>query len=85
VADAVREFVVYSRRGCHLCEIMLEELEPLCRGRARIQVRDIDTREEWIKSFGKVVPVLYSGEEEICRFHLERQAVLDEMSRDESS
>jgi hypothetical protein len=32
-----------------------------------------------------VVPVLYSGEEEICRFHLERQAVLDEMSRDESS
>lgn len=80
VADAVHEFVVYSRRGCHLCEIMLEELEPLCRGRARVQVRDIDTREEWKESFGEMVPVLYSGEEEICRFHLERQAVLNALS-----
>ena len=60
---------------------MLEELEPLCRGRARVQVRDIDTREEWKEGFGEMVPVLYSGEDEICRFRLERQAVLDVLSR----
>lgn len=81
VPDSEPEFVVYSRRGCHLCEILLEELEPLCRGRARIEVRDIDTRADWVDSFGQLVPIVFFGDEEVCRFHLQRQAVLNLLSR----
>ena len=72
----VREFLVYSRRGCHLCEELLEELEPLCRGRATISVRDVDTRDEWVEAYGEAVPVLVTEEREICRYHLDREAVL---------
>ena len=53
----------YSRKGCHLCEVMLEELLPLIRGRADIEMRDIDTRDEWRKKYDIRIPVIeYEGE-----------------------
>ena len=73
----MHEFVVYSRRGCHLCEEMLELLEPLCRGKASISVRDVDTNPEWLEAYGLLVPVLYLGEKEVCRYQLDRQQVID--------
>jgi hypothetical protein len=72
----VQEFIVYSRRGCHLCEELLEQLEPLCRGRAAILVRDVDTRPEWADAHGNYVPVLCLDGREICRYTLDSQAVL---------
>ena len=72
----MREFVVYSRRGCHLCEEMLEQLEPLCRGSAALLVRDVDTSPEWTDAYGLHVPVLMVDGEEICRYQLDRSAVL---------
>jgi hypothetical protein len=71
----VREMVVYSRRGCHLCEVMLEQLEPMCRGRAQLSVRDVDTRPEWAVSYGEKVPVLCCDNEELCHFELDRSRV----------
>lgn len=53
----------YSREGCHLCEVMLEELLPLIRGRADIQMRDIDTVDEWREKYDIRIPVIeYDGE-----------------------
>jgi hypothetical protein len=72
----VREFVVYSRRGCHLCEAMLEQLEPLCRGRAALVVQDVDTRQEWADAYGLYVPVLEADGKEICRYELDKAAVV---------
>ena len=72
----VREFIVYSRRGCHLCDEMLEALEPLCRGRASLTVSDVDTKPEWQDAFGELVPVLYVDGEEICHYTLDRERVL---------
>ena len=69
------ELIVYSRRGCHLCEQMLGELEPLARERASITVRDVDDRPEWQAAYGHRVPVLYFDDEEICEFFLDRDAV----------
>lgn len=69
----MRELVVYSRRGCHLCEIMLEQLEPLCRGRAIIKVRDVDTNSEWATVYGEKVPVLSCDGNEICHFELDTE------------
>ena len=53
----------YSHKGCHLCEVMLEELLPLIRGRADIEMRDIDTVVEWREKYDIRIPVIeYDGE-----------------------
>jgi len=72
----VRELVVYSRRGCHLCEEMLEELEPLCRGRASLSVCDVDSRQEWADAYGLHVPVLFVDGIEVSRYQLDRKTVV---------
>jgi len=75
-----QEFIVYSRRGCHLCDEMLEELEPLLRGRAGLRVEDVDTNPEWVELYGLLVPVLYYAGTEVCRYQLDRSAVLQLLS-----
>ncbi|MBT5891290.1 MAG: glutaredoxin family protein [Chromatiales bacterium] len=72
--------IVYSRRGCHLCEEMLEELEPLVRGRAQVRVNDVDTNPEWVELYGLLVPVLYYSGSEVCRYRLDRKALLKLLS-----
>ena len=69
------ELVVYSRRGCHLCDDLLLELEPLCAGKANIVVRDVDTSDQWAAAYGAAVPVLMANGREICRYHLDREAI----------
>lgn len=71
---------VFSRRGCHLCEQLLGELEPLVRGRATISVFDIDDRPEWQANYGERVPVVCCDGEEICQYNLDRRAVLDKIA-----
>jgi len=53
------ELIVYSRRGCHLCDLLLEELEPLVRDRARIAVRDVDENPDWLAAYGERVPAAH--------------------------
>jgi hypothetical protein len=72
----MREFVVFSRRGCHLCEEMLEQLEPLCRGRATITVKDIESREEWFDAYAILIPVLVVDGAEVCHYQLNTEKVL---------
>jgi hypothetical protein len=71
---------VYSRRGCHLCEELLEELEPLVRGRAAVRVEDVDTQPEWVELYGLLVPVVYYAGSEVCRYQLDRSAILQLLS-----
>jgi hypothetical protein len=70
------DLVVYSRRGCHLCELMLEELVPLCRDRATVRVLDVDSRDDWRQAYGNRIPVLCSGDREVSVAHLDRDALL---------
>jgi hypothetical protein len=65
----------YSRAGCHLCEIMLEELLPLIRGRASIDICDIDSRQEWREKYGARVPVLEYEGQLISGYPLDYRAV----------
>jgi len=75
-------FEVYSRRGCHLCELLLGELESLVRGRAQIRVHDVDDRAEWQDAYGLRVPVVCCDGDEICQYNLDRRAVLERISSD---
>jgi len=66
---------VFSRQGCHLCEVLIEELLPLLRGRFELVVHDIDTREDWQKAYDTRIPVVEYDGEVICQYHLDRQAL----------
>jgi hypothetical protein len=73
-------FTVYSRRGCHLCELLLEELETLARGCATLRVVDIDGDEALRASYGERVPVVCCDGDEICQYNLDRRAVLERLA-----
>ena len=65
----------YTRTGCHLCEIMLEELLPLVRGKAEIQVRDIDSAPKWREKYDIRVPVAEVRGQVLSEYPLDREAI----------
>ncbi|MDH4054649.1 MAG: glutaredoxin family protein [Gammaproteobacteria bacterium] len=65
----------YSRPGCHLCEVMLEELLPLIRGRANIEICDIDSRQEWREKYGTRIPVIEYADQLVSGYPLDYGAV----------
>ena len=69
------EIDVFSRRGCHLCEVLIEELLPLVKGRAAVSVHDVDTRSEWAAEYGDRVPVVELGGRMLCQYRLDAEAV----------
>ena len=67
------EIIVYSRRGCHLCEDLIEELLRLVRPYGvGLRVLDVDTRADWKESFGLRVPVVMADGEELFCLRLDR-------------
>ena len=69
------ELDVYSRRGCHLCEVLIEQLLDAVRGRAEVVVHDIDSREDWRAAYDVRVPVVECGGEFVCEYQLDRDAL----------
>jgi glutaredoxin-like protein DUF836 len=85
-ADLMRKSLrIYSRPGCHLCEQMVEELQPLVRGRMQIEVVDIDTRTDWQDMYGARIPVLECNKEIICQYTLDVAAVKRILAQQASS
>lgn len=66
---------VYSRRGCHLCDVLVEELLPLVRGRFAVEVRDIDSRDDWKQRFDVRIPVVEFDGEVVCQYRLDRPSI----------
>ena len=66
---------VYSRRGCHLCEVLIEDLQPLLGGLAELEIRDIDANPEWHERFWQDIPVVEFEGRVICRHFLDREAI----------
>ncbi len=64
---------VYSRPGCHLCEDMVAELEPLVTGRAEVEVVDISDDGELTAKYGLSIPVLEAEGQELSRYRLDRE------------
>ena len=72
---------VYSRRGCHLCEVLIEELLELVGNRARVDVHDIDSRDDWLEAYNVRIPVVEIDGEFICQFRLDRDGVIRALDR----
>lgn len=66
---------VYSRQGCHLCEVLIEELLPLIEGRLELEVRDIDTNPDWHEQYWEDIPVVEYEGQPVCRHFLDRDAI----------
>lgn len=72
---------VFSRRGCHLCELLIEELLPLVGDRLDVQICDIDSREDWRALYDTAVPVVKYDGEVISQYHLDREAIAGILSK----
>lgn len=66
---------VYSRKGCHLCEVLIEELLPLIDGKLELEVRDIDTNPDWKGRWVADIPVVEYQGEVVCMHFLDREAI----------
>ena len=66
---------VYSRRGCHLCEILVEEMLPLLHGKIDVELRDIDTNEDWREAYDIRIPVVEFEGRVICQYRLDRAKI----------
>ena len=66
---------VYSRQGCHLCEVLIEELLPLVEGKLELEIRDIDSNAKWRERWYADIPVVEYAGEVICRHFLDRDAI----------
>jgi len=73
-------FEVYSREGCHLCEILIEELLTLLHGRAEVRVHDIESRADWRQAYDTRVPVVELDGAVLCEYSLDRDRVLTALS-----
>jgi len=78
-------FHLYSRRGCHLCEVMIEQLLVLLRGQVPLEIHDIDQNPEWLRKYGVSVPVLELEGRVVCAARLDEvavAAVLEKLAND---
>jgi len=66
---------VYSRRGCHLCEVLVDEILPLLQGKIDVQVRDIDTNEAWQNAYDVRIPVVEYEGQVLCEAHLDKAKI----------
>ena len=75
---------VYSRPECHLCDELIAELLPLVRGRARVDIVDIDEDEALHARYFLEIPVVKDGDSELCRYHLDRDRILQHLARSDA-
>jgi thioredoxin reductase (NADPH) len=76
VSDRDRVFTVVGRRWCHLCDDMVERLQPIAdEFGCEIEVLDVDEDEALEERWGLLVPVLLAGEDELCHYRLDVAAV----------
>ena len=52
------QLILYSKPGCHLCEGLLEKLEQVKDIKFDLEVRNINTREDWFAAYQYSIPVL---------------------------
>lgn len=74
--DGLAKIEVYSRPGCHLCEVLVEQLLPLIRGQLELQICNIDTESDWQRRYALRIPVVVFDGREICQFTLDKDAIV---------
>src|ERR1700722_8308253 len=72
-----RTVVVYSRKGCHLCEVVKESLSKLSRrGGFTWQEVDVDSDTELRRQFNDEVPVVFIDGRKAFKYRMDEQEFL---------
>ncbi len=78
---AAPEVILYSRNGCHLCEVVKESLQRLAR-RAAFTWRevDIDQDEELRQKYNDEVPVVFINGRKAFKYHMDEREFLKKLA-----
>jgi len=74
---ALHTVIVYSRKGCHLCDVVKESLAKLSRhgGFTWTEV-DVDTDPELLRLYNDEVPVVFIDGRKAFKYHMNEQEFL---------
>ena len=72
---------VYSRAGCHLCRRAEAEVVRLARGRADVEIVDIDTDPGLVDRYTVRVPVVAVDGEEVAELEVDPVALRSALRR----
>lgn len=76
-----REVIVYSRKGCHLCEIVKESLVKLHkRGGFTWREIDVDSDAEIRRQYTDEVPVVFINGRKAFKYRMDEQEFLRKLS-----
>ena len=76
-----RQVVVYSRKGCHLCEIVKETLVKLHRrGGFTWREVDVDSDEQLRRQFSDEVPVVFIDGHKAFKYRLDENEFLRKLA-----
>jgi len=79
--SGLREVVVYSRKGCHLCEIVKETLSKLeRRGLFAWREVDVDTDDELRRKFTDEVPVVFIDGRKAFKYRMDEHEFLRKLA-----
>ena len=53
------DLILYTKSGCHLCEGLQEKLEQITSFEVQLELRDINSNENWFNLYQYEVPVLF--------------------------
>jgi len=73
--------IVYSRKGCHLCEIVKEKLDKLQRrGGFTWQEIDVDSDDGLRRQFTDEVPVVFIDGRKAFKYHMDEHEFLRKLA-----
>jgi glutaredoxin len=76
------QVIVYSRKGCHLCEIVKESLSKLQkRGGFTWHEIDVDSDTESRRLYSDEVPVVFINGRKAFKYHMDEQEFLQRLAR----
>jgi glutaredoxin len=68
----VKKVLVYSRPGCHLCEVVEEQLARLRKEHDfAVEVVDIDGDPALAELYGREIPVVMLDGKKVAKYHLD--------------
>jgi glutaredoxin len=76
-----REVIVYSRKGCHLCEIVKESLVKLHkRGGFDWREVDVDSDAALRRQYNDEVPVVFINGRKVFKYRMDEQEFLRKLA-----
>ena len=76
------QVILYTRKGCHLCEVVKESLVKLeRRGGYKWQEVDVDSDPEVRRLYTDEVPVVFINGRKAFKYHMDEQDFLRTLTR----